>query len=312
MLTEHVTKAHAAGLKVGVYLFVNPGRDAESQAQYFWNAVKSLPLDCRLSVDYETRTSLTREQNTALAKALLDRVKQLSGKEVVLYTYTNFARDCFSSALSPYKLWIAHYGVDTPGDNGVWEKWTGFQYSSTGTVPGISGAVDLDEFTTDILLPGVQAPSGPTVTADVYPVAALPYAANAKASAAFDVCNRDGSVVKGRKVYKDDAIAVLDCVFDRQLLEVVYPTASGWVHGYIANRPGSLRYTFTDAWKNGSTNEPVYGVSNPASSVGTIYPREKATPLYRKSGMLALCYNTSKGTRTKIGLVKYAGGFTKL
>ena len=77
----------------------------------------------------------------------LEEVKRLTGKDVVVYTYTNFARTSLTSILSKYPLWIANYDVTTPGDNPIWNSWVGFQYSESGTVPGISGYCPLDVFT---------------------------------------------------------------------------------------------------------------------------------------------------------------------
>lgn len=158
---QNVQSAHAADLKVGMYHFVNPDCDTESQAQHFAATVKGLPMDCLPAIDYETPCMLTRDQHTALAKALLDRVKVLTGRDAILYTYTNFIQEHFTVTLKGYKLWIADYRSETaPGENGVWTDWTGFQYSEKGIVSGINGNVDLDVFTTDILLPAAQ-PSVP-------------------------------------------------------------------------------------------------------------------------------------------------------
>jgi len=46
-------------------------------------------------------------------------------------------------------------------------------------------------------------------------------------------------------------------------------------------------------------------------SLGSLNPREKATPLFRKNGKLHVVYATSKGTNTKSGYVVWNGGFSK-
>ena len=43
--------------------------------------------------------------------------------------------------LGAYDLWLAHYNVDSPSTKNPFTIW---QYTSTGSVPGISGNVDLD------------------------------------------------------------------------------------------------------------------------------------------------------------------------
>ena len=55
--------------------------------------------------------------------------------------------------MGEYSLWAAHYGAAAPGvTSGYWAGWSGFQYSDAGTVPGIAAAVDLDRFTSAVLL----------------------------------------------------------------------------------------------------------------------------------------------------------------
>ena len=47
-------------------------------------------------------------------------------------------------------LWIAHWTTasspSTPAENWGGKGWTFWQYTSDGTVPGISGRVDLDRY----------------------------------------------------------------------------------------------------------------------------------------------------------------------
>jgi len=46
-------------------------------------------------------------------------------------------------------LWVAHWGVNAPtvpAQNWGGRSWTFWQYTNCGSVPGISGCVDLDRF----------------------------------------------------------------------------------------------------------------------------------------------------------------------
>ncbi|HHQ4408885.1 TPA: GH25 family lysozyme [Clostridium perfringens] len=56
------------------------------------------------------------------------------GVEVCIYCNTNYARNVLDNRLRKYSLWVAHYGVDKPGENHTWYKWVGFQYSENGTL----------------------------------------------------------------------------------------------------------------------------------------------------------------------------------
>ena len=55
--------------------------------------------------------------------------------------------------LENYPLWIAEYGVNSPQGNPIWgNSHAGWQYSDTGSVAGVSGNVDMDVFTEEMLL----------------------------------------------------------------------------------------------------------------------------------------------------------------
>jgi len=87
-----------------------------------------------------------------ISSTFLERLKQSTQKEVIIYSDTSNARNVFSIELAKeYPLWIAEYGVEVPGESN-WEFWEGFQYTSTGEVSGIRGVTDRDRFTDDIFL----------------------------------------------------------------------------------------------------------------------------------------------------------------
>ncbi|MDP4089554.1 MAG: GH25 family lysozyme [Bacillota bacterium] len=169
-LSQNYENAKANGLKVGFYHYFRPNNDANArqQAQFFVNNIKGMEYDCRLALDLENAQSLDKDTLSNLAKVFLDEVKSLTGSDVVVYTYTYFAKTNITPVLREYPLWIAHYGVSTPGSNPIWDNWIGFQYSDTGSVDGVSGKVDMDEFTGDILLGGyVPVDNGPGQTSAI-------------------------------------------------------------------------------------------------------------------------------------------------
>ena len=91
-----------------------------------------------------------RDAQVAIA-TWLDVVSQVMGAPAMIYTNpstwhglgnpTNFAQ---------HPLWIADYGVDAPPAIGGWRDWTGWQFSSTETVAGIPGAVDVSYWKEDL------------------------------------------------------------------------------------------------------------------------------------------------------------------
>lgn len=143
------------GLKVGFYHFIRARNDSEAiqEAEFFSSVISGTIPDCRLAMDFETFGYLNTEEINSISTVFLEKVIELTKKEMVIYSDTYNATNIFSSELaSKYPLWVAQYGVERPTDNGNWNSWVGFQYTDEGEIPGISGYVDRDKFTKDIFL----------------------------------------------------------------------------------------------------------------------------------------------------------------
>jgi hypothetical protein len=119
----------------------------------------------------------------------------------------------------------------------------------------------------------------------------------------------DGNKISGRYVSNGDNITVLDISGSKQLCLVEYPTPSGVKSGYVLNVVNCIRYYYQNQWVNGSSTEAV--LDEFGANIGSLNPRESATPLYRKNGKLHVVYATIKGANTKSGYVVWDGGFKK-
>jgi GH25 family lysozyme M1 (1,4-beta-N-acetylmuramidase) len=157
-LKTYHAAARAAGLKIGFYHFFIAASEAAAKAEaaHFLAAIKGLSYDCRPMIDVETPNKPSKAQRSSYVRTFIAAVEKATGHQMVIYTYTSFAKSFLDKTLAYRPLWIAQYGAAAPGNNGIWSSWTGFQYSSTGKVAGISGNVDLDEFKSGILLPAVN------------------------------------------------------------------------------------------------------------------------------------------------------------
>lgn len=153
-LDQNYANAKAQGLRVGFYHFFRCNVDAVEQARYFVNCIKGKESDCKLCIDIETTEGRDANAVTNMCIAFLEEVKRLTGKDVVVYTYTSFAKSNLTSAIGKYSLWIADYKGENalPNDNPIWSSWSGYQYASDGRVNGVNGDCDVDLFTNDILL----------------------------------------------------------------------------------------------------------------------------------------------------------------
>lgn len=164
LLDKQYQGAKAAGLKVGFYHFIHPSTvaNAQAQAQYFVSAVGGMAYDCPLVMDIELNGGLTKPELDGVALAFLREISALTGSVLpVVYTYTGFIAANLTSALAAYPLWLADYNA-TPSNNPVWPSWAGWQHSQSGSVAGVNGAVDMDEFTTEIAFPAVTIIAGTT------------------------------------------------------------------------------------------------------------------------------------------------------
>ncbi|WP_346916443.1 GH25 family lysozyme [Clostridium sp.] len=155
--------AKAKGLKIGFYHYFLGGVDPKAQARHFVNTIGNRKFDCRLAIDIEQTNGLDKTSLTSAVITFLEEVKKLTGKGIVVYTYTNFARTSLDERLEIYPLWIAEYGVNRPGNNPIWNEWVGFQYSSNGQVPGVIGNCDLNELNEGIILSGQSIPQNPGI-----------------------------------------------------------------------------------------------------------------------------------------------------
>lgn len=163
-LDQNYARAKQAGLSVGFYHFFRCDVEAIEQARYFVNCIAGKVPDCRLALDLESTEGRDAATVTIMAITFLEELKRLLNEDVIVYTYTSFARNYITSALGKYKLWIADYkGEDAlPADNPVWNDFEGYQFCSDGRVPGINGNCDINLFTSEIFLSGVPQVITPT------------------------------------------------------------------------------------------------------------------------------------------------------
>ena len=138
--------AIAAGIPVGVYVYSYCKTPAAAQraAREAIALCKPYKLTMPLVFDLEdsaTYAPLGKAAATAVAEAFLSAV-EAAGYYAMLYSYKSFVGSLLDMGkLAKYDFWLAHYTArtDYTGPYGIW------QYSSSGTVDGISGRVDLDE-----------------------------------------------------------------------------------------------------------------------------------------------------------------------
>jgi GH25 family lysozyme M1 (1,4-beta-N-acetylmuramidase) len=155
--------AGQAGLFRGAYHFARPAlplSTAVDQARYFVSRTGSMTGGGDLPgvLDLEVTGGLGQHDLAVWTRAWLAEVHRLTGKAPIVYTGYYFWRDSVGNPTdigSRYRLWLPSYPSDPnsttfrPLVPAGWPSWTFWQYSSTGSVPGISYATDLNRFCCD-------------------------------------------------------------------------------------------------------------------------------------------------------------------
>ncbi len=148
MFQQNITAAKAAGIKCGVYFYSTAKNinEAKEEASFVLNAIKGYSLDLPIALDIEhvgdRVAGLTAKERTDNAIAFMETIKQ-SGHSVMLYTYYNYYNKYLEkSRLTDYTLWMAYYTDDSSKLGDI--IYDGWQYSSDGSVSGISGRCDMN------------------------------------------------------------------------------------------------------------------------------------------------------------------------
>lgn len=146
---SHVQGASAAGLKVGVYFFTQAITEAEAVEeasmclQYIqgYNIVYPIVIDVEYSGSSSGRANnLTAAQRTKVVKAFCETIRSAGYTPGVYANKNYFESYMYVSEIENYVIWLAHY-TDKTSYARRYDIW---QYSSKGSVNGISGYVDMN------------------------------------------------------------------------------------------------------------------------------------------------------------------------
>ncbi len=150
---QNMREAREAGLLVGAYFFSQAitVMEAQEEARYALDIIGDFKLDLPLVYDWEYLNETARTANvestelTEFTIAFCEAVKN-GGCEPMLYFSSNQAKHLLDmEKLERYAWWIAMYELENP----LLCKVDAWQYSNSGTVPGISTVVDINLLFTD-------------------------------------------------------------------------------------------------------------------------------------------------------------------
>lgn len=145
--TRNWGEAKRVGMKRGAYHFARPeyGNDPQSEAGYFLGNLPPLEAEDKLILDYESAS--WDGDAVGWSKDFLDRILVITGKRAYFYTYYYLLKRYNWQPVidAGYPLWLAIY--DNNPDLVITTQWPSLsikQYTSSGSVPGIVGRVDLN------------------------------------------------------------------------------------------------------------------------------------------------------------------------
>jgi GH25 family lysozyme M1 (1,4-beta-N-acetylmuramidase) len=150
------------GMVRGAYHFYEAGTSATAQASVDIAAVGQLgPGDLPVTADLESGGGVP---SVSELQTWMAAVESGTGKKPMIYTSPGYWDSYYGSQFSGNPIWVADWGPSCPDTPTGWSNWQFWQYADNGSVPGISGAVDLDEFNGDATALGTFAGGGGSVS----------------------------------------------------------------------------------------------------------------------------------------------------
>ncbi|MET0402907.1 MAG: glycoside hydrolase family 25 protein, partial [Cystobacter sp.] len=153
--TSHWSGARRAGLPRGAYHFFHPKYDVDLQVANFTRHLKDDPGELPPVLDVEEfkdeYQAFTCEQLAGMLQRFSQGVEKAVARRPMIYTNHQTWRMsfCDHAYFNDHPLWLAQYTnrpAQQPKLPPGWKNWLFWQYSETGNVGGIPGAVDQSFF----------------------------------------------------------------------------------------------------------------------------------------------------------------------
>lgn len=166
----NITNARNAGVLIGAYHYARPDNNlgvagAAREATNYWNSVSNyvnnsgaylMPvLDIEapgVSSPTYSKATLSEWVNAWCANVTNRAFEIGVVVRPVVYTFVSYANTWIDSSVTQWPLRMAQWPANpdpqtgSPSGTAPWSTWNVWQYSSTGTVPGVSGNCDLNVF----------------------------------------------------------------------------------------------------------------------------------------------------------------------
>lgn len=150
----NIEGALAAGIDVGVYIYSQAITVAEAreEAQYAISLVKDYDISLPIVMDFEYagtgtgrlyNANLTKAKATNICNAFCETAEAMGYTGMVYANRSMLQNQVNASSIADkYPIWLACYPANASSGSGYDGEYSFWQYTSTGSVPGISGNVD--------------------------------------------------------------------------------------------------------------------------------------------------------------------------
>jgi lysozyme len=146
--------ALANGIVFGAYHFARPENDPIKEADWFLEVAGYRRGMIIPTLDLERTGGRSPTGLTNWTKAWLKRVHERLGVRAMIYVSPSFWRQNMDNTRwfadhGYHVVWVAHWSrtnPSVPASSWGGRSWTFWQYSTTGSVAGISGRVDLNRY----------------------------------------------------------------------------------------------------------------------------------------------------------------------
>jgi lysozyme len=150
MFREHWQGAARAGIEHGAYHFWYHCRPAAEQAAWFIRNVPRGGLPPVLDLEWTpfSPTCTIRPPAATVrreAQIFMDALTRHYGQKPIIYTSIDFYEDNELRKLTGYDFWLRTVAAH-PSQKYPDQKWTFWQYTSTGLIPGAAGKMDINVF----------------------------------------------------------------------------------------------------------------------------------------------------------------------
>ena len=142
--------AKAAGLLRGAYVYFRARHSGEMQARLMLDALRGDPGELPPVLDLERFDEQTAEKTITEVRAWVAAMKAGLGRDPMIYAgsfwHFNIA-PLVGREFADLALWTPDYTeTGCPGVPAGWKRWTFWQQTSRGLLPGIRGNVDMNVF----------------------------------------------------------------------------------------------------------------------------------------------------------------------